>query len=186
MGIPLLEIITAGRNSDASPTGAERPCNLSSNEYQNWVSKGNHKPQISRNCVFSKAGAQLFGMAHIFRSFLTFLRPILVASLVTGCHWMAGVGFDAQSALGSVSLGDRCVDFMRRALPDTRVEITSRQVSAESNNVTVVVGGERSGVPATGPYARNIGVECRFENGVLTGFRWTSGPVRLSGDGRDR
>src|SRR5207302_291831 len=98
----------------------------------------------------SKVGAQLFGMVHIFRSFVTFLRVIPVAGLVAGCQWMAGMGFDAQSALGSVSLADRCADFMRRALPDTRIDVTDRQVSAESSQATVIVSGERSGVPASG------------------------------------
>lgn len=99
---------------------------------------------------------------------------------------MAGVGYDAQSKFGSVSLGDRCVDFMRRAFPDTRIDVTSRQVNVDGNAATTLVRGERSGVPAGGPYARDVGVECRFDNGVLTGFRWTSGPIRLSGDGQDR
>jgi hypothetical protein len=99
---------------------------------------------------------------------------------------MSGVGFDAQSALGSVSLGDRCADFMRRAFPDTPIDVTDNQVKADSSTTTVTVTGERRNVPAEGLYAKKVGVECRFENGVLTGFRWTAGPIRSSSTGQAR
>ena len=109
-------------------------------------------------------------------------RPALalasLALLLAGCDWASGVGFDAQSAMGSVSLGERCVDFMRRAFPDTRLDATDRKVSAESDSTTVVITADRRNVPADGLYARKVGVECRFENGVLTSFRWTEGPIR--------
>lgn len=97
---------------------------------------------------------------------------------------MAGVGFDAQSALGSVSYGDRCADFMRRAFPDTRIDVKDQQVSAGTNPIIATVQGERRNVPETGAYARKVAVECRFENAVLTGFRWTEGPVRPSSTGQ--
>ena len=110
------------------------------------------------------------------------LRPVLVlacaASTLGGCDWAAGVGFDAQSATGSVGLADRCVDFMRRAFPDTRLDETDRKVSADAQTTTVAIAADRRNVPAEGPYARKVGVECRFENGILTGFRWTEGPIR--------
>lgn len=96
---------------------------------------------------------------------------------------MSGVGFDAQSALGSVSLTDRCADFMRRAFPDTALDVTDRHVAISGDDSVVTVEADRRNVPANGLYARKIGVECRFANGVLTGFRWTSGPIRSANGG---
>ena len=40
------------------------------------------------------------------------------------------------------------------------------------------VEGVRKDVPAGGFVLRDVAVECRFDNGVLTGFRWTQGPLR--------
>jgi len=117
-----------------------------------------------------------------FRTARCLPRPLFALFCVTfalaGCDWAKGVGFDAQSAMGSVSLGDRCADFMRRAFPDTRLDETDRKVSANADSTTVAVAADRRNVPAEGLYSRKVGVECRFENGVLTGFRWTQGPIR--------
>jgi predicted small secreted protein len=121
-------------------------------------------------------------MMNVFRSFRRLIRVVLaysfLAPLLAGCDWMAGLGFDAQSAVGSVSYADRCVDFMRRAFPDARLDATNRQVALDAGIATVTIDGERRDVPADGRYARKIGVECRFENSILTGFHWTAGPVR--------
>lgn len=105
---------------------------------------------------------------------------------LSGCQRMATIGFDTQSAFGSVSLVDRCADIMRRALPASGLEITDRRVDADMNAATVDISGVRGGVPPTGLYAREVGVTCRFENGILTGFRWTRGPIRPADAGQAR
>ena len=99
---------------------------------------------------------------------------------------MVGLGFDAQSAVGSVSFGDRCTDFMHRAFPDARLDVTDRQIKIDANNVTVTIAATRRDVPEGGPYARSVGIECEFENSILTGFRWTAGPVRAADSGKAR
>ena len=97
---------------------------------------------------------------------------------LAGCSRMSQLGFDAQSSFGSVSLADRCADFMHRAFPDSPIEVSDSHVATAMNGATVTVDATRTTVPAGSAYARDVAVECRFENGVLTGFRWTKGPLR--------
>ena len=99
---------------------------------------------------------------------------------------MSNLGFDTQSALGSVSLVDRCVDLMHRAYPNAGFDIIDRRVRVEGNAAIATIAAARSGVPVKGPYARDVGVECRFESDILTSFRWTAGPVRPTGIGQAR
>ncbi|HLI19612.1 MAG TPA: hypothetical protein VKV32_00730 [Stellaceae bacterium] len=87
-------------------------------------------------------------------------------------------------AVGSVSLIDRCSDFMHRAYPQEGITISGTHLTTDLPNATVTVNAIRSGVPANSAYARDIAVECRFENGILTGFRWTAGPVRSATTGQ--
>jgi hypothetical protein len=47
----------------------------------------------------------------------------------------------------------------------------------------VTVQGVRKSVPENSRYARSVAVECRFEGGVLTGFRWIAGPIRAATTG---
>lgn len=103
---------------------------------------------------------------------------------LTGCERLSTIGFDTKSAFGSVSLADRCSDIMNRAFPGAGFDITDRRVDVEGNDATVTIAAARNDVPANGPYAHAVGAECRFENGILTGFRWTSGPLRPSGVGQ--
>jgi hypothetical protein len=106
--------------------------------------------------------------------------------MLASCQRMSTLGFDTQSAFGSVSLAERCVDIMHRAFPEGGFDINSRRVKVEGNAAVVGIAATRDAVPANGLYAREVGVECRFENGILTGFRWTAGPVRPSGVGQAR
>ena len=99
---------------------------------------------------------------------------------------MTELGFSAQSKFGSVSLGDRCADFMRRALPDTGIEITNRTVKVDDNDTVATIEGVRRDVPPDGLYAREIAAECRFNNAILTGFRWTVGPIHPASAGQAR
>ncbi len=66
---------------------------------------------------------------------------------------------------------------MQRAFPSATIEIGKTEASATSLTTIVAhVEGVRSDMPAAGPLAHELAVECRFDNNILTGFRWTAGP----------
>jgi hypothetical protein len=88
--------------------------------------------------------------------------------LVCGCHLVPTGG-----------MAERCADIMQRADPDADIDIT--QSGAAATSITTIVAhveGTRSNLPSHGPSPRKLAVECRFDDGVLTGFRWTAGPLR--------
>lgn len=118
---------------------------------------------------------------HIAR--LRFSRILAAFCVVTALSGCGEVGFDVQNAIGSVSLPDRCVDFMHRAFPGSDIAVTHQQVATTVDTATITIAAMRRDVPVDTPYARNIGVECRFTNGVLTSFRWTAGPLLRSTSG---
>lgn len=103
---------------------------------------------------------------------------------LAGCSRMTTLGFDTKLAVGSVSLVDRCTDFMHRAYPETTIDVAGSHVASDAESTTVTVDGVRSNVPAASSYAHDIAAECRFEGGILTGFRWTAGPVRAATTGQ--
>lgn len=99
---------------------------------------------------------------------------------------MGEIGFDAKSAFGSVSLVGRCSDFMNRAFPGSGIAISNSKVATATDSVTVALEGVRKNVPVNANFARDVGAECRFENGVLTDFRWTAGPLYPARTGQAR
>jgi hypothetical protein len=118
-------------------------------------------------------------MPLILSRFDRFLPAVGALLALAGCSGgLSQLGFDAKSAVGSVSYIDRCSDFMHRAYPDEGITITATHMTTDAQAETVTVDGNRSGVPATSAYAREVAVECRFQTGILTGFRWTAGPLR--------
>lgn len=104
----------------------------------------------------------------------------MLAAALSGC----GVSFEeANLKLRDASLADRCADIMRRALPGEKFDITDQGTRRDDRSpnvatMTAEVDAVRPDVPATGFLARKVAVECRFENGILTSFRWTAGPYR--------
>ena len=85
----------------------------------------------------------------------------------------------------NTGLGDRCADYLRFSYPGAQIQVTVQHVDvANTQNgglglMVIDVEGVRPDIPATGGFlARNIAARCRFENGVLTQFRWTKGPSR--------
>lgn len=122
-------------------------------------------------------------MQLIFRNFLRFVTIATVLASAA-CSRMSEVGFDTKMALGSVSMVDRCGDFMKRAFPDSDIEILGSHVASDSQATLITVQGVRSDVPANSTYARSVAVECHFEVGILTGFRWIAGPVRPATTGQ--
>jgi hypothetical protein len=77
-----------------------------------------------------------------------------------------------------VGLAERCADIMQRAFPSTTIEIGKSEASATGLTTIVArVEGARSDIPPEGPLTRDLAVECQFDNNILTGFRWTAGPL---------
>jgi hypothetical protein len=68
---------------------------------------------------------------------------------------------------------------MRLAYPSAAIDITKRYAAATSlTTIVASVEGVRTDLPPDAPAARNLAVECRFDENILTGFRWTAGPLR--------
>ena len=77
-----------------------------------------------------------------------------------------------------VGLTERCADIMRRAYPSAAIDITKTDATATS--LTTIVAnaeGVRTDVPPGAPVRQDLAVECRFDENILTGFRWTAGPT---------
>jgi len=88
--------------------------------------------------------------------------------LVTGCYLVPTGG-----------MAQRCADIMQRADPSADIDITKSEAAATSITTIVAhVEGARSDMPPHGPLPRRLAVECRFDDGILTGFHWTAGPTR--------
>jgi len=66
---------------------------------------------------------------------------------------------------------------MQRAFPSASIEVGKSDASATGLTTIVAhVEGTRTDMPAGGSLTRDLAVECRFDDNILTGFRWTAGP----------
>ena len=95
----------------------------------------------------------------------------LAAALLAGC------------GLREASLSDRCGELMQEAFPGGKIKVTNAEVMADPAGASVTsmiakVDGRRSNVAEGDVVARDVAVECRFEDNILTGFRWTAGPLQ--------
>jgi hypothetical protein len=102
-----------------------------------------------------------------FRQASIALLCVPLCSVVTACAIPRNIG-----------LAERCADIMRRAYPNAVIDITKSDASATS--LTTIVAnaeGVRTDLPADSPLRHDLAVECRFEENILTGFRWTAGPT---------
>ncbi len=80
------------------------------------------------------------------------------------------------------SLLDRCGDLMQHAFPGADIEVTGKALLPQetrslATSIVAAQGRRRDLGPGTLP-PRDIAIECRFDEGILTGFRWTKGPLR--------
>ncbi|HKM73409.1 MAG TPA: hypothetical protein VKG22_03270 [Stellaceae bacterium] len=92
----------------------------------------------------------------------------LVCCLGTGCDIIPH----------DVGLAGRCADIMQRAFPSATIEIGKSEASATGLTTIVArVDGVRSDLPPDAPLLHELAVECRFDDNILTGFRWTAGPL---------
>ena len=77
-----------------------------------------------------------------------------------------------------VGLAERCGEMMRRAYPSAEIDITKSEASATSlTTIVAKAEGVRTDLPPDTPSARDLAVECRFDQNILTEFRWTAGPT---------
>jgi hypothetical protein len=101
-----------------------------------------------------------------------------LACLLCSLLGLAGCG----TKLRDESLLDRCGDAMQQAFPQTEIKVTKKALLSQEQQSyatsVVTAEGERPDLPAGSPLPHDIAVECRFDNGILTGFRWTKGPLR--------
>jgi hypothetical protein len=98
----------------------------------------------------------------------TALLCAVLCSVAVGC----GIPHD-------VGLAERCADLMRRAYPSAAIDITKTEATATGlTTIDAKAAGVRTDVPAGAPVPQDLAVECRFDENVLTGFRWTAGPPR--------
>jgi hypothetical protein len=97
-----------------------------------------------------------------------------VATVAGGllCIALAACGLVPQGGMA-----DRCADLMVAAYPNADITITKREAAATGLTTIVAhVEGDRTNLPANARIARHLAVECKFDNNILTGFRWTAGP----------
>lgn len=87
---------------------------------------------------------------------------------------LAGCGFGKMRDVG---LGDRCAEMMQRAFPGAKIEATKKEATASMATATARVEAVRTDVPEDGVVTRDLAAECKFENNILTSFRWTAGPL---------
>ena len=98
-----------------------------------------------------------------------------VLVLAVACCVGAGCG----GVPHDIGLAERCADIMRLAYPSATIDVTKREASATSlTTIIATVEGERTDLAPNQPMAQNLAVECRFDENILTGFRWTAGPTR--------
>ena len=106
---------------------------------------------------------------------------VAAGMLVAGC---ARTLHNTDAAVRDQGLGDRCADFMQRAFPGANIKITNEQAAPDPGSGTFAtmvarVDGVRPKVSEEQAVARReVAVACRFENGILTSFRWIQGPLQ--------
>jgi hypothetical protein len=102
-----------------------------------------------------------------FRQASTALPCVALCSVVAACAVPRDLG-----------LAERCADIMRRAYPSAAIDITKSEATATSlTTIIAKAEGVRADVPPGAAVPHDLAVECRFDENVLTGFRWTAGPT---------
>ena len=78
----------------------------------------------------------------------------------------------------NVGVAERCADVMRRAYPSAAIDITKTETTVTSlTTIVASAEGVRTDAPPGAPVPHDLAVECRFDENILTGFRWTAGPA---------
>ena len=94
-------------------------------------------------------------------------RSVIAASIVV---LISGCGIREPSIV------DRCADILRAAWPGRALEVTSKKAAPDfTNNLATVAVAVQAKATGTSGSPRELGIECTFENSVVTGIRWTAG-----------
>jgi hypothetical protein len=84
--------------------------------------------------------------------------------------------------LRDASLLDRCGILLQEAFPGGDIKVTKQEAMTPPADsiaaIAVAVRGIRRNVAPGSIPLREVAAECRFDQGILTGFRWTQGPLR--------
>ncbi|MBV8506333.1 MAG: hypothetical protein JOZ11_11080 [Alphaproteobacteria bacterium] len=105
---------------------------------------------------------------------MTAFRQASIALLcVVLCSVAAACGIPRD-----VGLAERCADIMRLAYPSAAIDMTKTEATATSlTTIVAKAEGVRTNLPPGAPLLQDLAVECRFDDNILTGFRWTAGPA---------
>jgi hypothetical protein len=131
--------------------------------------------QASRRFEIAAAGRQYRAMPAAGRlAPLMATRPLLILLLALPL---------GACGLREESLAGRCADTMQSAFPGADIKVTQSSVSPDpaSSSIAAAVAsveGVREKLPADSKLPREVAVECRFSNDVMTDFRWTRGPLQ--------
>lgn len=105
------------------------------------------------------------------------------AATLAGCDTLHGI--DRPAIVRNTGLGDSCADFMRASYPGAQfaMKVIHVDVAKTENGglalMIVDVQATRTDLEQSGGFlAKDIAARCRFQNGILTQFRWTKGPFR--------
>jgi hypothetical protein len=101
---------------------------------------------------------------------------LVAAGLVGGCSQQQLTQFGGRVVPSTLSLGDRCAQFMQRAMWFAEIDIGDRNsTSPDIRTIIATAQGTRTDLPEGSPGTRDLAVECTFTDNVLTAFRWTKG-----------
>jgi hypothetical protein len=101
---------------------------------------------------------------------------LVVAGPLGGCDQDQLTQFRGRVAPDTLGLGDRCAQFMQRAMPSAQIDIGDRSsTSPDIRTIVAAAQGTRTDLPPGSPVDPNLAVECTFTDSVLTAFRWTKG-----------
>ena len=110
------------------------------------------------------------------------LPAALVLPLALAACGLARDAGDLVHEVRDEPLTDRCARVMQEAFPGGGISVSHEEMvpAASTSIATVVVAveGTRKKLPPESTLTRDVAVECRFTDTILTQFRWTKGPLR--------
>jgi hypothetical protein len=78
-----------------------------------------------------------------------------------------------------VGVGERCASLAERAFPQAQLRIAGTAgVAVADRGAVVDLRLVRTDISGNATEPRDLAVQCRFLDGVLTDFHWTAGPLR--------
>jgi hypothetical protein len=99
---------------------------------------------------------------------------VSAVSMLNGCDWSHRLG--ERLVPDTASMSDRCVHFMRVAMPFADIDVTDQtSTSPDLRTIVSTVTATRANLPKDSPADHDLAAECTFTDSVLTAFRWTKG-----------